>query len=59
MKATKYIFTVKTETLSIDSVPALLLEAERSIFGESTSGHLVKDDGDTVEWNVKSQNVEF
>jgi hypothetical protein len=59
MKAKKVTVAIKTETLHIDSVPALLQEASNQIFEETAHGKLVKEDGDTVEWSTESVDVEI
>ena len=59
MKATKYIVKITTETLSLDSVPALLIEVAESMRNENSNGRICKADGDQAEWNSSPRSVEI
>ncbi len=59
MKASKVVFTLKTETLSKDCVTGLIRQAAEMIDREFNSGEITSDDGDTVSWNFISEKVEF
>ena len=59
MKATKYTMSIETNTLSADSIPALLYELAENIRKESLSGALIKDDGDKISWAICTEKVEF
>ena len=43
---------IRAETLSIDSIPALLADVATQIRNETVSGELVKEDGDTAKWST-------
>lgn len=53
MKANKYSMIIATETLSPDSIPALLIEVAENIRKESTTGEISKSDGDTIRWTME------
>ena len=60
MKAIKKTLIVKAEVLSVDSIPALIQDMMNCFRGhgqEYLNGELVSDDGDSIEWNVKQENV--
>jgi hypothetical protein len=59
MKANKVTLNITVEVLSIDSVPALLIELARSIEAENIRGRLGKSDGDTVSWNYHEREVKI
>ena len=59
MKAKKYTCIIKTETLSPDSIYALVAEANNLITNENQSVKISKDDGDFLEWSIESKEVEF
>lgn len=59
MEAQKIIFTIKSETLSIDSIPALLREVVDELYNETYGGTHVKSDGDTIEWSIKYENIKI
>jgi plastocyanin len=59
MKATKFTVTVTAEVLSMDSVHALLMEANANIMHEFPNGSVTADDGDTVAWVTSKKEVEF
>jgi len=60
MQATKYSVNINVEALSLDSVPALVMEAvDQMDTNESMAGTVIKDDGDTVDWTVRKKEVEF
>lgn len=52
MKVRKVTVSVFCETLSIDSVPALLAEVITQIQNEHHSGKLVASDGDCIRWET-------
>ena len=59
MEGMKVTVKIKTHTLSIDSVPALLRKLADEIAMESASGKIVMADGDQVMWTAKSKPVKF
>jgi hypothetical protein len=59
MKASKVKVTIETETLDIDSVGALVMEALDQISREAENGHLRTSDGDQVSWKTEREPVEF
>ena len=59
MKATKRTLTVTIEALSVDCFPSLLIDLTEELSKERLSGRLVHDDGDTIIWNTKQQEVQF
>ena len=59
MKATKYTMSLRVDVLSLDSIPALLVEASARIADEFTTGELVADDGDRIAWSIESKPVDF
>jgi hypothetical protein len=59
MKANKVVVKLTTETLSIDSVPALLIEVAKAMQEESMSGYIKKEDGDEIIWESTYTPVEF
>ena len=58
MKIRKYTMIIATETLSPDSIPALLAEVAENIRKETTCGELTKDDGDTIRWTLDIEKQE-
>jgi len=52
MIAEKVTVTITVETLSVDSVPAMLLEVAEHIRKEFVTGVITADDGDTATWNT-------
>jgi hypothetical protein len=59
MQATKFTVTVEIEVLSLEVVPSLLCEVTDNIRAENRSGSLLKEDGDHIQWGVKSERVDF
>ena len=59
MKAQKIIVTITVETLSPDSVRAVLASAGEQLHREVASGMLRMEDGDMVEWDTVVKEVEF
>ena len=59
MKATKYTMTITVEVLSLDSVSALLSHIRDEIDNEVIQGKLTMSDGDTVAWQVETDDVLF
>lgn len=59
MKANKVTVTITVEALSIDSVPAMLMQVANSIGDEFQTGTLRAADGDEVSWETKSVPVIF
>jgi len=59
MKATKHTVTITVEVLSIDTVPGLVQECVEQMRKEYVRGELKADDGDTVKWELTSNQVEF
>jgi hypothetical protein len=57
MQGIKYTVTVTTETLSMQGVSSLLYKAAANISNEYPNGKLVAEDGDTVEWITKIDEV--
>lgn len=53
MKVRMVMLSVEVQTLSVDSLSAMLHQVADSINREITSGTLNMDDGDTVTWAVK------
>jgi len=51
--------TIIVEVLSVDSIPALLLEVSEHIRSEFPNGSLTSCDGDYVEWEIKQEEVMF
>jgi hypothetical protein len=59
MKATKYTATIEIEVLSIDSIAGIAHDAIAKIDSEFPKGQLTADDGDSVKWEIKQEQVEF
>ena len=59
MQATKFTVTIEVEVLSLDAVPALVVEVAAIMRGENRSGSLLKEDGDFVKWGTKGDRVDF
>ncbi len=59
MQAKKISVCVTVEALSIDSVPALLVEVAEHLGDESVNGTINKADGDMVTWNKSEVDVIF
>lgn len=59
MKAIKYELKVITETLSVDSITALLYKVCERLDDEQTEGSLRHDDGDFVTWEIVKTQVQF
>jgi len=59
MKAVKRTVTITIETLSLDSVPAMVYKVGREIDSEVIDGSLNMDDGDRAEWTTKTEEVEI
>jgi hypothetical protein len=59
VKATKYKVTIVSEALSLDSIPALVLDALRCLEGEVCDGHKDHEDGDSVAWSTEKEEVVF
>ena len=59
MKATKFKLTINTETLSIDSILALLTKLQNTFDEEIPNGKLTYSDGDMIVWELKTEEVEF
>jgi len=59
MNAEKVTTTITVETLSVDSVKALLVQAIQQFEDEAHSGTLRMADGDQVSWAITREKVEF
>jgi len=59
MKTRKVTLTIVVEVLSIDAAACKVIEAVEQVRQENNNGQLTSDDGDTVTWNTKYQNVEI
>lgn len=59
MKANKVTIVIKGEMLSIDTLGGLLTRLNEQVRSEATSGKLVMDDGDEIEWTTTTKPVEF
>lgn len=59
MKATKYIFKVECEALSMDCMAALLMQVVNALQEEAHKGQIGMEDGDQVTWTTDSKAVEF
>jgi len=59
MNAIRYTLSITTETLHIDSIPALLEKVISEIKEESISGVAEYEDGDNVSWECIKDVVEF
>ena len=59
MKATKYTLLIKAEALSRATFVSLVMEACNRLDSEHIVGSICMDDGDTVEWGIKTESVEF
>jgi hypothetical protein len=59
VKATKTTMTIKVEVLSLDSIPALLMEVAERVRHEFPNGSLTACDGDQVAWTAEQKEVEF
>ena len=59
MKANKIILRVTVEALSVGSLRGLLGKLWAEFEEGTTSGHLVANGGDTVEWGIERIPVEF
>lgn len=59
MKANKVTVKINTETLHIDSVPAMLYKVIESIRNEAESGSFIMSDGDSVFWETDREPVEI
>jgi|APSaa5957512622_1039677.scaffolds.fasta_scaffold645654_1 hypothetical protein len=55
----KVTVTIKCETLSMDSINAILQQAISHIDSEIINGTLNADDGDCVQWSTTFENVEI
>lgn len=52
MKISKVTCVVRVEVLSKDVIPSLLIEVSQKMQPECVGGHLRKDDGDEISWEV-------
>jgi len=59
MKAKKVSVIVRVKTLSLDSIPAMLMKVSENINRESAAGMIRMDDGDQVKWKTKQRSVKF
>jgi len=59
MQANKITFTIEIITLSIDSVPAILVELAKNIKEENTHGLIRKLDGNQIKWSHELEKVIF
>lgn len=59
MQANKFTVTVEVEVLSLDVAPGLIMEVVGLLGEESRTGSLLKEDGDCVKWDTKSERVDF
>ena len=59
MRAQKITVGIITETLSIDSVPSLLVRMMECLGNEMHNGSLTADDGDSITWTTTQTPVEF
>ena len=60
MKANKITVTIEMEMLHIDCVSALVADALAQIREyEKHNGELIAEDGDTVKWKTKSEEVDI
>ena len=57
MTATKYTVVVTCEVLSLDVVPSLLADVIKQMQNEVTEGMHRMDDGDQVDWDVTSYQI--
>jgi hypothetical protein len=57
MIAEKITVKIFIEVLSIDVVPGLLQELAQQYLNGNTSGHLNKDDGDSIDWGLMKEQV--
>lgn len=47
---------IEVQTLSVDSIPALLETAARFIRMEIVAGKIAMSDGDCIEWGIEISN---
>lgn len=60
MKANKVIVNITVETLSTDSVYAIIMQmAKQFDEAEVRSGKLSMEDGDNIEWFTEQKEVNF
>ncbi len=59
IKTEKVTTVITVETLSEDSVPAMVDDVISQLHMETRNGELVKDDGDTIRWETIKDIVEF
>ena len=59
MKAQKVTVEITMESLSIDTLGAMLAEVVARVEGEAESGKLVMADGDRITWLTRREEVQF
>jgi hypothetical protein len=57
MTADKITLRIETNTLSIESVPALLQELAANLRADNVEGCINKSDGDMIEWTTQRKLV--
>ncbi len=57
MRYVRHTMTIKVQTNSIDSMPAIINEMAALIRGETVEGKLQKDDGDLIEWETDIKQI--
>ena len=59
MKAQKVTVEITMESLSIDTLGAMLAEVAARVEREAESGKLVMADGDRITWLTRREEVQF
>ncbi len=59
MKAEKVTVTIEMESLSIDTLSAMLCSVMEQVEKEAENGELKMQDGDCIKWKTTRKAVEF
>ena len=59
MKATKYTLQIELQALSKDCLPGILQQVMDGLQREVVKSQIRFDDGDTANWEIISEEVEF
>jgi len=59
MKAIKFTVVIKVEVLSMDSIQTLICRMNEKIEETVYSGKLSFEDGDSIQWDTETNQVEF
>jgi len=57
MRYVRHTMTIKVQTNSMDSMPAIINEMAGLIRNETCEGKIQKDDGDLIEWETDIKQV--